>query len=92
MTVMQLDGGARIGRENVETKARRYLAEGRVRITYVDSDAVRADVRGGGAVWHVAYEPGYGWSCDCPARRRCCHRAALELVTAPERIKEVTAS
>jgi uncharacterized Zn finger protein len=83
MTVTQLDRGARIGRENVESKGRRYLTEGRVRVIYVDGDVVRAVVRGGGALYEVTYEPGFGWSCDCPARSRCAHRVALELITSP---------
>lgn len=71
-----------VTRESADVKARRYLVEGRVIVTRVIPGAVDAKVRGGGAVWSVKYRRG-GWSCDCPARGRCAHLAAVGLVTAP---------
>jgi hypothetical protein len=52
----------RTGRENVATKAIRYLTEGRVMIRSVGPQGARAHVRGGGAVYEVIYAPGLGWS------------------------------
>jgi hypothetical protein len=69
-------------RENVETKARRYLTEGRVRIRLLneESGVVDAEVRGNGAVYAVDHDD-KGWSCDCAARTECAHIAALKCVT-----------
>jgi hypothetical protein len=71
-------------RETVETKARRYLAEGRLSVVLVVDDEIEATCRGDGAVylagWHGA------WHCSCPARTdRCAHLAALRLVTTAHR-------
>ena len=67
-------------RENVETKARRYLAEGRVLIRHVDQTTVVARVRGSDTYYRVVGDE-HGWSCDCLARRRCAHETAVQLVT-----------
>jgi uncharacterized Zn finger protein len=71
-------------RENAETKARRYLTEGRITVIRVAGDEVRAVARGDGQLYrcgHVAGPRG-GWFCTCPARAdRCCHLEALRLVT-----------
>ncbi len=69
-------------REDVQTKARRYLAEGRVRIRLLneESGVADADVRGSGAVYAVEHDD-KGWSCDCAARTECAHIAALKCVT-----------
>jgi hypothetical protein len=69
-------------RENVDTKARRYLTEGRVRILLCneESGVVDAEVRGNGAVYAVNHDKA-GWSCDCAARTECAHIAALKCVT-----------
>ena len=68
-------------RENVETKARRYLTEGRVRIQLCneESGVVDAEVRGNGAVYRVDHDE-HGWSCDCQARTECAHIFALKNV------------
>lgn len=71
-------------RENVETKGRRYLTEGRLTVEVVVADAIRARCRGAGAVYDLAHAAGAGWSCSCPARGWCAHLVALSLVvTAP---------
>lgn len=68
-------------RENVETKARRYLTEGRVRILLCneESGVANAEVRGNGAIYSVDHDEA-GWSCDCPARTECAHVVALKSV------------
>jgi hypothetical protein len=68
-------------RENVETKARRYLTEGRVRIGICNEESgiANAEVRGNGAVYLVDHDE-RGWSCDCQARTECAHIAALKCV------------
>lgn len=73
-------------RENVEQKARRYLAEARVIVTRVDGDDVRASVRGDGE-WHrCGYHEYEGWWCSCPTRRdTCSHLIALRLITVRSR-------
>jgi hypothetical protein len=67
-------------RESASEKGRRYVGEGRLTIERADASGVRATCRGAGAVYHVAWTPGVGWSCSCPAKTRCAHRVALELV------------
>ncbi|MGD0713098.1 MAG: hypothetical protein ABSB24_02790 [Gaiellaceae bacterium] len=69
------------GREGVEAKGRRYLAEGRLTIERIDRDRVSASCRGGGTVYALGWTAATGWHCSCPARGRCAHRVALELVT-----------
>ena len=72
-------------RENVATKGRRYVAEGRLIVRALDDDAgtVDADCRGSGAVWSLGRDTD-GWWCSCPARSTCSHVAALQLVVALE--------
>jgi uncharacterized Zn finger protein len=73
-------------RENAESKARRYLAEGRVRVIACDEAAgtVVAEVRGNGSVYATG-RGAKGWSCDCPAKSKdCAHVLALKLVTVLE--------
>jgi uncharacterized Zn finger protein len=67
-------------RENVDTKARRYLVEGRVLIRHVDKSTVVAHIRGSDSYYRVVGDE-HGWTCDCPARRRCSHETAVMLVT-----------
>ena len=67
-------------RESVEEKARRYLAEGRVVVELVSEDEICARCRGGGAIYKLGLEGGE-WFCSCPARGRCAHLLALQLVT-----------
>ena len=72
-----------VSRESIAEKAARYLAEGRLIVTRVDGDLVAAACRGDGEVYRLGHDPGRGWHCSCPARGdRCCHLAALRLVTA----------
>lgn len=74
-----------VSRENADVKARRYLGEGRVIAREIDEYAgtAMADVRGDGAIWIVGRDEG-GWFCDCPARGRCAHQLALDLIVAVE--------
>ncbi len=66
-------------RENAEAKGRRYIVEGRLRILMVKGGRAFAECRGNGAVYHPCYI-GNRWRCDCPARTRCAHLVALQLV------------
>jgi hypothetical protein len=69
-------------REAVDVKARRYLVEARLVVRYVDDEEVRATCRGGGDVYALGFALSHGgWWCGCPARSRCAHVAALQLVT-----------
>lgn len=78
-------------RETVDAKARRYLIEGRLVVEYAHGVHVRAQCRGQGARYLVVHDPG-GWFCSCPARSRCAHLVAVQLVTAPAaELKEVGA-
>ena len=62
----------RTGRENVATKAIRYLTQGRVMVKSVTPEGVLAHVRGGGEVYVTSWLDGR-WSCSCPAKTECCH-------------------
>lgn len=69
-------------RESAATKANRLLAEGRLIVTSVLPNSVRATCRGAGAIWHLGFEHG-GWFCTCPTRNdRCSHLIALRRVVA----------
>lgn len=68
-------------RENAETKARRYLVEGRVQMVRVTPSTALANVRGDGAVFSVTAAPSR-WTCNCPAVGRCAHQLAVGLVVA----------
>lgn len=70
-------------RENVASKARRLLAEGRVIVTRVDGRKVSALVRGDSEGFHVVEHDAGRWTCDCSALGACSHRLALQLITAP---------
>jgi uncharacterized Zn finger protein len=74
-------------RESAAAKARRYLTEGRVTITFVDESLVAASVRGDGAIWEVRVN-GYDRDCTCPAPKLCAHILAVGLVTAPYQTKD----
>lgn len=72
------------GAENVAQKARRLLAEGRLEVVRADKGGiVVARCRGDSAeVYDLGFDPGPGeWRCTCPARSKCSHIAALQLVT-----------
>lgn len=68
-------------RESAEAKGRRYLAEGRLLVERVVGNHVVATCRGGGAVYRLGFDPARReWRCTCPARSRCAHLIALQLV------------
>lgn len=69
-------------RESAQTKGRRYLTEGRLVVTHVTEGCVRAYCRGGGALYQLGFDAPTHWWCDCPARVRCSHLVALQLVVA----------
>lgn len=66
-------------REDVEAKARRYLVEGRLVVSAITGDDITATCRGQGGSYDLGHDG--GWWCSCPARRRCAHLIALQLVT-----------
>ena len=68
-------------RENVETKGRRYLTEGRLTVEFAVGREIRASCRGSGAVYALGLDEERGWYCGCLARGRCSHLVALGLVT-----------
>jgi uncharacterized Zn finger protein len=67
-------------REGAEAKGRRYLVEGRLTVSRVDREGVRASCRGAGAVYECGWSAERGWFCSCAARGRCAHLVALMLV------------
>jgi len=69
-----------VTRESAEAKGRRYLTEGRLVVGLVDGAHIRATCRGTGATHDLACVRGR-WLCSCPARSRCAHLVALQLVT-----------
>ena len=69
-------------RESAEAKGRRYLTEGRPEVELVDGRKVIARCRGADDIWKLGYDPrARAWRCACPARGRCAHLIALQLVT-----------
>ena len=71
-----------VTRESIDDKARRYLGEGRLVVTHVLGDHVAAVCEGETDAYELGYTTGRGWWCSCPVRTdRCCHLAALWLVT-----------
>ena len=64
-------------------KARRIIAEGRIRLLHVDEEAgiVQGEARGDATIYTFAHEIERGWTCSCPARGRCSHLLAAGLVT-----------
>jgi hypothetical protein len=69
-------------REDVDAKALRLLAAGRVTITQVYPRWIQASVDGDTGRYLVQYRKGR-WSCTCASFTRCSHRTAVELVTVP---------
>lgn len=68
-------------RESADTKAARYLAEGRLVVTRVDGNLVTATCRGDGQIYVLGRDQ-RGWYCTCPALGRCSHLLALGRVVA----------
>jgi uncharacterized Zn finger protein len=67
-------------RENAESKARRYLVEGRLEVQQVGGGGVLAGCLGdGGDVYFVRWDgQRRAWRCNCPAfGPRCAHVLAL---------------
>lgn len=72
-------------RESAHVKGRRLLVEGRLIVTKVDGDNIRSSCRGdSGEVYRQAHHAGQWW-CSCPAKTRCSHVVALQLVTVRNR-------
>jgi uncharacterized Zn finger protein len=74
------------GRESIPVKARRLLAEGRVRVVARVPGSAVAVVRGTEEEHTVRWERRRGWSCTCPSGYRPCpHRVAVALIVVPDR-------
>jgi hypothetical protein len=74
-----------VSRETVEKKAHRLLVAGRLVVSDVGEDRIRATCDGDHDRYDVVFERGY-WSCSCPARGGgCSHLVALRLVTVQPR-------
>lgn len=57
------------------------LAEGRLVLRRVDETEIRAVCRGdSGELHELGFLSEAGWFCSCPARTKCGHLVALELV------------
>lgn len=69
----------RPSRENAESKGRRYLVEGRLSVAHYGPDKIQATCKGTEKTHALGYERG-SWWCSCPARGRCSHLVALQLV------------
>ena len=71
-------------RETAATKARRYLAEGRIIISTAEPGKVLAIARGTGQIHHAGYSAGSWWcTCETP-NDRCSHIRAIQTITAPD--------
>lgn len=75
-------------RENVDSKARRLLVEGRLSVLFATESLsspapIVATCRGdSGEVYRLGYDARKKeWRCGCQARGRCSHTIALQLVT-----------
>jgi uncharacterized Zn finger protein len=74
-----------VPREDARTRARRFLAEGRVMIVRAGPSGTLGVVRGdSGALRRVTWTPGRGWRCDCPAMQQCAHGFAVASVVLTE--------
>ena len=74
-----------MARESADVKGRRLLTEGRLRVRmagYAGRWPIVAQVTGDSAeVYTVAWDHDeQKWRCTCPAKQRCSHIVALELV------------
>ena len=65
----------------VEEKADRLRAEARVQVKFCTEGVVSAAVRGDHGVYDVQWSRLQGWTCSCPAFKRCSHVEAVCSVT-----------
>jgi uncharacterized Zn finger protein len=73
-------------RENAAAKGRRLLTEGRLCVLEVNEHGgtASAEVRGDSGAMYVVGRREEGWFCSCPAKTRCGHLVALQLVVVLE--------
>jgi uncharacterized Zn finger protein len=71
-----------VSRASADVKGRRYLVEGRLTVERISDGLVVAACRGdSGDIYHLGFDPAQTeWRCTCPARGRCSHLIALQLV------------
>jgi uncharacterized Zn finger protein len=69
-------------RERADEKGRRYLTSGLLTVERVGDGAIVATCRGDqGDTYRLGFDPGRRqWRCTCPAKTRCSHLVALQLV------------
>lgn len=68
-------------REDAQTKARRYLTEGRLHTVEVAAETIGALCRGDGEIHRLGWNTVDDWTCSCKAMTtRCAHLLALRLV------------
>jgi uncharacterized Zn finger protein len=81
-----------VSRGSAEEKGRKLLAEGRLTVRFRSSEEngslaavfpIVAECRGdSGVVYTLGFDTrSHEWHCTCPARGRCSHLVALQLVT-----------
>lgn len=74
-----------MSRENAEAKGRRLLTEGRLTVERVgcgDSYVVASCRGDSGEVYDLGFDARASeWRCTCPAKSKCSHLVALQLVT-----------
>ncbi len=74
-----------MSREDVLSKAKRYVGEGRLLVHAVGDKSIRGTCRGLGKTYRCGWDSDGawdgGWFCTCPSRSRCSHVLALQLVT-----------
>lgn len=73
--------------ESQEAKVTRYITEGRVKVLVANESHALVEVQGSER-YVVTYDG--RWVCDCPARKRCVHIMAAQLISPLKERKEVT--
>ncbi len=69
-------------REDKQTKSRRLVSEGRLRLGWMDNEKIVAVCTGDqGLIYEITWNVEEGYRCDCEARTECSHILALKLVT-----------
>lgn len=68
-------------RETALRRGVRLLTQGRLVVAWVDRESIRARCRGdSGEMRALGFDSDRGWWCGCPARARCAHLVAVQLV------------
>ncbi len=70
--------------DDIDSRARVYLAEGRLTVVYVDGGYIGAVCAGQSGTHHLGFDPQRGWWCSCGTPGDCAHLTALRMVTNPQ--------